>query len=278
MKKIIIITMIVLLALPFLFVFAPWIFTAAMLIGIFFLRTNFPQIKGAAGEWMVNQRLSKLGPEYRTFHDLYVPKADGGTTQVDHIVTSPYGIFVIETKHYDGWIFGSEKQKYWTQTIYKRKEKLYNPIWQNYGHIKAIKHYIDQEKSNHIHSIIAFSQNSTFKFKEEFQSARVIQFPQLLEVIQEHKLAVIDENDLKRINAAFKQLILTDRKQKRHVKKQHVDDIKNPHNTKTQKIKHAPEKPGCPKCGAELSIKRGKHGSFYACTTYPACRFTKRVG
>jgi hypothetical protein len=61
------------------------------------------------------------------------------TTQIDHIVVSNYGIFVIETKNYKGWIMGNEYDEYWRQVIYKRKEKLYNPIKQNYGHILALK-------------------------------------------------------------------------------------------------------------------------------------------
>lgn len=56
---------------------------------------------------------------------------------IDHVVISKYGVFVIETKNYRGWIIGNEKSEYWTQVIYKRKERLYNPIKQNYGHIKA---------------------------------------------------------------------------------------------------------------------------------------------
>jgi len=54
-------------------------------------------------------------------------------------VVSNYGIFVIETKNYKGWIIGNEFDDYWTQVIFKRKEKLYNPIKQNYGHIQALK-------------------------------------------------------------------------------------------------------------------------------------------
>jgi len=65
---------------------------------------------------MVNRGLRNFDPSrYRHFHGLYLPRPDGkGTTQIDHIVVSRYGIFVIETKNYRGWIFGSEKQRDWT--------------------------------------------------------------------------------------------------------------------------------------------------------------------
>ena len=80
------------------------------------------RFKGWHGERAVSKGLSRFDPvTYQTFHDLYLPRPDGqGSTQLDHIVVSPFGIFVIETKNYRGWIFGSEKQGHWTQQIYKR--------------------------------------------------------------------------------------------------------------------------------------------------------------
>jgi len=42
---------------------------------------------------------------------LTLPDGEGSTTQIDHFLLSPYGLFVIETKNYKGWIFGSERQK-----------------------------------------------------------------------------------------------------------------------------------------------------------------------
>ena len=109
--------------LPVLFIQMPVLFAIVVLTGIAMLKRKFPVIKGAVGEWKVNRLLSTLGPSYSIFHDIYVPNGDRGTTQVDHVVTSPYGIFVIETKHYNGWIFGKENQRYWTQVIYKGKRK-----------------------------------------------------------------------------------------------------------------------------------------------------------
>jgi hypothetical protein len=80
-------------------------------------------VKGWIGERAVSKGLSHLDPvSYVTFHDLYLPRPDRqGTTQLDHVVVSPFGIFVVETKNYQGWIFGSEKQREWTQQIYRKK-------------------------------------------------------------------------------------------------------------------------------------------------------------
>lgn len=141
MGKWIIVVAVALVFLPILFIINPLLLAFAFLTGVIFLNRNYSVIKGAVGERKVNQLLNKLGPDYTLFHDLYLP-TEKGTTQVDHIVTSAYGIFVIETKHYNGWIFGNEYNKYWTQVIYKRKERMLNPIRQNYRHIQALKKFI----------------------------------------------------------------------------------------------------------------------------------------
>lgn len=237
------------------------------------LKFNFASIKGRVGEAYVNRILEKLNnEEYKTFHDVYVPNKDGGITQVDHIVTSPYGIFVIETKHYKGWIFGKEDQKYWTQVIYKRKEKLFNPIWQNFGHLSALKAYADIEE-NKIHSIIAFSNNSTLKFVDNFKKARVIQFHELLQVINGYSRPVFTNQQLQAVNSKIGKLLLVDRKEKINIKKDHIETIK-----RKKRVSTTGSNTGCPKCGGNLVMRKGKFGSFQGCSNYPKCRYTREVG
>nr|WP_319923560.1 nuclease-related domain-containing protein [Acinetobacter wanghuae] len=85
---------------------------------------------------------------------------------MDHIVMSPYGLFVIETKNYKGWIFGSERQKQWTQTIYRQKHKFQNPIHQNYKHIKTLESlFADLVPPNVFISIVVFVGSAEFKSK-----------------------------------------------------------------------------------------------------------------
>ncbi|MFP7442658.1 NERD domain-containing protein [Bacillus infantis] len=271
MKKELVIILAIIVLLPILFFLAPAVFGFLLIAGIIVLKLRYPVIKGAVGEWYANKALSKLGANYKIYHDLYVPNGEGGNAQVDHIVTSPYGIFVIETKHYQGWIFGQENQRYWTQAIYKRKEKLFNPIWQNYGHIKALKSYIGKEELESFYSIIAFSQNSTLKFNDDFKSVRVIQIPQLTKVISEWNVQRINDSDLKQINRALDDLIISDKNKKRQIKKKHVADIKS--NRKEKVVSQN----ACPKCGNSLSLKKGKYGTFYGCSNFPKCRYTNKV-
>jgi hypothetical protein len=84
------------------------------------------------------------------------------TTQIDHIFVSKYGIFVVETKNYKGWIFGNEKQAQWTQKIYKKSYRFQNPLRQNYKHQKALQTLLDIPLEK-IHSVIAFMGEATFK-------------------------------------------------------------------------------------------------------------------
>ena len=114
-----------------------------MVIGVvvllLILRLNMPKIKGSVGEAKAARQLSKLDrEEYRVINDILVT-SHGHSSQIDHIVVSRFGIFVIETKHYKGWIHGGENSEYWTQSIYNHKNKFRNPIKQNAGHIRACK-------------------------------------------------------------------------------------------------------------------------------------------
>ncbi|WP_052573019.1 nuclease-related domain-containing protein [Haloferula sp. BvORR071] len=114
--------------------------------------------KGAAGERMAAKRLLDLNPEiFRTFHDLYLPRpeGDGTITQIDHLVISRFGIFVIETKNYDGWIFGGARQKLWTQSIFGRNTQFQNPLHQNYLHVQATKAFLSLAERQ-FHSLVFF--------------------------------------------------------------------------------------------------------------------------
>lgn len=69
--------------------------------------------------------LNKLDSEsYCVLHDVTVHTEYGDTTQIDHIVIAETGVFVIETKNYEGWIYGNEKSARWTQGIFRK-----NPLF-----------------------------------------------------------------------------------------------------------------------------------------------------
>lgn len=122
---------------------------------------------GARGEYVIYKKLAELELSGAKFlFNLYLPKKNGKTSEIDVLIIHSKGLFVIESKNYSGWIFGNEKQRQWTQTLpisYGRshKEYFYNPILQNQAHIRALRPLINDNIP--IYSIIAFSDNCTLK-------------------------------------------------------------------------------------------------------------------
>ena len=99
----------------------PLIIVCILALLLFLLIKNSKWLsRGAFGERTVSGRLNSLGEHYIVIDDLLIPNAHGDT-QIDHVVVSPFGIFVIETKCWSGWISGGENSAQWTQTIYKEK-------------------------------------------------------------------------------------------------------------------------------------------------------------
>ena len=75
--------------------------------------------------------LSLRNKRYYKFHNVILPSRSG-TTQIDHIIISVYGLFIVETKNKKGWIFGTEYQTVWTQSIYGMNYTFQNPLKQTY--------------------------------------------------------------------------------------------------------------------------------------------------
>ena len=122
-----------------------------------------PWFKGITGEFIINV-LARMFLDKHVYHlikNVTLPTEDG-TTQIDHIIVSRYGVFVLETKNMKGWIFGSPYQKTWTQKIYKHSTKFQNPLHQNYKHVKSLETLLGLNDQQ-VHSLVVFVGDSTFK-------------------------------------------------------------------------------------------------------------------
>ena len=107
--------------------------------------------------------LANFGPpDYHLMNHVTLRLKDG-TTQVDHILVSRFGVFVIETKDYKGWIFANAKQANWTQVLYRRKFKFHNPIFQNFRHVRAVQDLLDFLPPEAIKSVVVFTGEAEFK-------------------------------------------------------------------------------------------------------------------
>ena len=135
----------------------------ALLLAVLLLVLRSPRFKGWRGERAVQRLIrQQLNPLiYVDLHNVTLPTHDG-STQIDHLIFSPYGLFVLETKNYRGWIFGTEKQREWTQQIFKKRSKFQNPLRQNYKHTQTLQSLLGLEPEQ-VHSVIAFIGDCEFK-------------------------------------------------------------------------------------------------------------------
>lgn len=101
-------------------------------------------------------------PDYHLMNHVTLQLEDS-TTQVDHILVSRFGVFVIETKHYKGWIFANAKQKSWTQVLFRLKFRFQNPILQNKRHVRAVQDFLDFLPHSAIKSVVVFTGEAEFK-------------------------------------------------------------------------------------------------------------------
>jgi len=190
-----------------------------------FIKTVFD--KGNYGEFLTFNKLEKLKGHNKLMTNLYTPKEDGSTTEVDLIMISETGIYVFESKNYSGWIFGDEKQKNWTQTLQnKQKNKFFNPIWQNNGHISALKSVVGIDDENLYKSYIIFSERCTLKkINVTSKNIKVIKRNSLLKHIKRDLLESEKILNIEQIDSIYKNLgkyCLADDK----LKQAHIDEIK----------------------------------------------------
>ncbi len=238
-----------------------FIWAFIILVGI--IKIFWPRIKGFWGEKSVASFLSRLGSKkYMIINNLMV-NFEGETTQIDHLVISNFGIFVIETKNYKGWIIGDEFSDYWTQVIYKHKEKFYNPIKQNYGHVQTLKDLLKEYPNMLYFPIVVFAKSSDLRVKTV---SDVVKTDDLIKTIRKHQTEIISDDVRDKIYKYLNTLNITDRKSG----KEHIRRVQEKKNDIESKINNKI----CPRCSGLLIIRNSKYGSFYGCSNYPRCKFT----
>lgn len=241
-----------------------WFILPILLIGLL----NSAWGKGHTGELRLRlfARLHLDKRTYRRMHNVTLNTIDG-TTQIDHVFISPYGIFVVETKNISGWIFGSERQPQWTQKLYQTTYKFQNPLRQNYKHLKALEVALGVVPE-HLHSVIVFVGASSFKTD---MPANVTQGKGFIRYIKSFKQPVFTEAEVDALMQALRTGRLSP---SRATQRAHVQNLKR-RNDPTAERK-------CPKCGSELLIRTVKSGpnagqQFWGCSAFPKCRVTQRL-
>ena len=229
------------------------------------------KFKGDIGELAVAVVLKDLDKEkYKILHDIKIenPKALTKTSQIDHIIVSTFGIFCIETKGYKGKIYGKESSRQWCQYLPKHKNYFMNPVYQNYGHIKAIETILKNDYPNMTYySIITFSGEANLD-KVETQNAKLCKIRDLEDVINELSVSeVCDKGDIDKI------IKIIDSNKSKETDFNHARDIMRIKKLNEEKIKENI----CPRCGAKLVEREGKYGKFIGCSNFPKCRFATKI-
>ena len=230
------------------------------------LRVFLP--KGKKGELQVRRHLDRLltSGEYHHFHDVLLPSR-GVTTQVDHIVISRFGVFVIETKNMAGWIFGDPVSTNWTQVIFEKKSTFPNPLRQNYGHLKAVQSALGIEVWE-TYGIVAFVGSA--EPKTPMPESVVWDVVELARHIRSHRSVLFTAPQvadlIDRLSSAQ---IASSGKARR----QHIRHVKREVRNRRTDLEN------CPRCKAPLTMRKNKRtgSQFLGCSRYPACRGSRPV-
>ncbi|MFQ2689911.1 NERD domain-containing protein [Aeromonas caviae] len=251
--------------------------------------------KGMVGEWFINLciRLFLDKREYRLLKDVTLPTPQG-STQIDHVIVSRFGLFVIETKNMKGWIFGNPTHKSWTQQIYRRKHSFQNPLHQNHLHMMTLKSLLGLS-DNQLHSIIFFIGDCTFKtpMPQNVMNRGLIRYVKGITtpVLAESEVAhVVDTIQQGRLAANWQ----THRQHVTQLKTRHADPSANHVSTREpvrQSVANPPSQsvsppdnppPICPRCGSTMVLRTAGRGDnkgkpFWGCHEFPTCRGTRAL-
>ncbi len=284
-----------------------WPFIPILILILLFKTSWF---KGLFGEYTINLSLRlRLGrKDYRLLKDLTLRTPDG-TTQIDHLVVSRFGVFVIETKNMKGRIFGNEKHARWTQKLYRRSYRFQNPLRQNYKHVKTVQELLEIPRDT-IHNVVVFIGDATLK--TDMPANVACSGHGLARYIKSHAQEVFDKSAaddmVKRLtDSRLKRGIKTNRAHRKHLREakagRRTGISKNPSATnapddsktnrahrkrpreakagrrtgisKNPSATNAPDdSQRCPVCGCRMVIrtKRRSGERFLGCPRFPKCR------
>ncbi len=239
----------------------PWL-VLAFLVVVFVLRSVLRSAGSNSGERRVqaitNRRLN--GRTYRSLHDLTLPTPDG-TTQIDHVIVSKFGVFVIETKNLTGWIFGDERSRKWTQSIYRKRYQFMNPLRQNYKHVKTVEKLLGLGPWC-FHSVVVFVGKSEFKTT---MPHNVLGRRGLIRHIKSKTDVLLSDEQVEASIRTLKESRLSGfGTRRRHIRN----------------LRENRRNPICPRCGKAMVLRTAKSGpnsggQFWGCPGYPQCRVTK---
>ena len=262
--------------------------------------------KGRRGEKLTERELKLvkvLGRDGELLHNVYVPKPDGSTSEIDVLFITRKGIFVIESKNYSGWIFGNEADRYWTASLPNgQKNRFYNPISQNRGHLKWLSKYL--RDTTPLFSLVVFSERCELKkVTVASDDVKVVKRDRLYAAVRDIWNSAddaLEPDEVRSLHTKLEELTDVDKA----TKEAHIARIERECKAKpsvkpsrqqmpldgTEPFGDAPvmgcvagsgEKI-CPRCGGKLVLRTAKKGpnsgnQFLGCENFPKCRHTEAI-
>jgi hypothetical protein len=89
------------------------------------------------GQFRIRKALKKRSPD--VLHDFILPGAYGGLAKIEHAILTAGGILCIQSKHYNGVVFGGEDEAQWTNVDGVTRTRFLNPLIQNEGRARAMR-------------------------------------------------------------------------------------------------------------------------------------------
>ena len=231
---------------------------------------NSPSRVGERGERKLEKALSEClpPPDYRQYHNLTLP-TPSGTTQIDHLLVSPFGIFVVETKTMSGWIFGSKNNRTWVQTFPNGERlKFQNPLRQNYGHVKAVEKSLSDLRlpKQSVKSVVAFMGDAEIKTEMPQNVGVGIE---VIYYIHSFQTRILNNQQI------AKACSIIESRRMEASKTTDREHIQNLHQ-----VRNSPNQRKCPRCGSKLKLRtakkgRNQGGQFWGCEKFPRCRYTQ---
>lgn len=200
------------------------------------------------------------GPQYHHFRNVIIP-SHHGTTEIDHLIVSRFGIFVMELKDRSGWIFGNAAEAYWTAVHFGKRYRFQNPLRQNYGHVRALEAFLRVDPRV-LHSAVVF--RGSFEFRTPIPDGVLC---------HSYKSWIASKQGVVLDDAAVDTILTTLRTNPERgwrARRRHARSVSNRFASDTT----------CPKCGGTLRVQTQMWGpqpgtQFLGCSRFPTCRYTK---
>ncbi len=244
-------------------------------------------------------KLVKLfGRKGKILRNIYLPKENGETSEIDVVYITQKGIFVFESKNYSGWIFGDEKNKNWTAMLpNKQKNQFYNPVLQNRSHLKWLSKYIGDDIP--LFSVIVFSERCELKkitiYSDDIKVIKRDSIYATVRNIWNEKPDAVTDEKLEELYVRLQALTKVDKS----VKEAHIENIEEKYKDTSksmpkeeilqesetkqeEKIIEGTPEMICPKCGSKLVLRTARKGAnagnqFYGCSAFPNCRYIQNL-